>query len=573
MAPQVFRLSENEEVDMSVSSVASFKKVSANQSGSSSKTAVLAHASNELVIAVVGHVGSGTSEIAKTLEALLTETETNKAATKVEIIKATDIIAAWATKNGVQPPSRTEKNKTLDDVRIFQDLGDRLRKETGDHAAVAKGLAIRIRELRAQSQAVNPAATDPVVPDGAPRAYILDSIRHPAEVELLRHIYQDAFVLIGVVCEESKRLRRVTDKYTDAGRDKALEFMKRDAKAIEKHGQRVSDAFHLADFFIDNTADRHKDDRSPNPDWDIPEKLSRLVKIVRHTEIVRPELSETAMSHAQGAAFRSACLSRQVGAALADRSGNILATGCNEVARAGGGVYGDVFDASHAEDHRCAYRHVKDSPQPYCSNTREQNAIIKELIEDIAKVKGLTQEEQDQLKSVFRDGRVGSLIEFSRAVHAEMDAILSAARTGASTVGGRLFVTTFPCHYCARHIVAAGIDEVQYIEPYPKSQALELHPDSIATTAHGWKVPSSRVHFPIVVDGQGAPAPELVKVLFRPFTGVAPRLYKRAFAKDRDLKNSSTGDFELGSPDWGTPWHLRRMSYPQLESELAAQAN
>jgi deoxycytidylate deaminase len=63
-----------------------------------------------------------------------------------------------------------------------------------------------------------------------------------------------------------------------------------------------------------------------------------------------------------------------------------------------------------------------------------------------------------------------------------MEAIISAGRTGKiGIVGGTLYVTTFPCHCCARHIVAAGIKTVYYIEPYPKSLALELHDDSIGT--------------------------------------------------------------------------------------------
>ena len=61
-----------------------------------------------------------------------------------------------------------------------------------------------------------------------------------------------------------------------------------------------------------------------------------------------------------------------------------------------------------------------------------------------------------------------------------MEAIVSAARTGKpGIVGGSLYTTTFPCHNCARHIVAAGIVKVYYIEPYAKSLALELHSDSI----------------------------------------------------------------------------------------------
>jgi deoxycytidylate deaminase len=266
--------------------------------------------------------------------------------------------------------------------------------------------------------------------------------------------------------------------------------------------------------------------------------------------------------------MRSACLSRQVGAALMDSSGNILSTGSNEVPKAGGGVYGEAFPDDHAEDHRCAYRQVQGHNTPFCSNTREQNVIIKELIETIAEVKSITEVEREQLAKVFRASRIGGLIEFSRAVHAEMDAILSATRTGASTLGARLFVTTFPCHYCARHIVAAGIDEVQYIEPYPKSQAMDLHSDSIQITAKDWQLPSKQA-----AGVPGAAGRKVAKVLFRPFTGVAPRLYRRAFGKDRDLKNSDTGVMDIASPGWGSPWHLRKASYAQLEAELEYEDN
>jgi deoxycytidylate deaminase len=77
---------------------------------------------------------------------------------------------------------------------------------------------------------------------------------------------------------------------------------------------------------------------------------------------------------------------------------------------------------------------------------------------------------------------IRNLIEYCRSVHAEMDALLSVARTGRNGLkGATMYVTTFPCHNCARHIVASGISKVIYIEPYPKSLALELHNDTIST--------------------------------------------------------------------------------------------
>lgn len=61
------------------------------------------------------------------------------------------------------------------------------------------------------------------------------------------------------------------------------------------------------------------------------------------------------------------------------------------------------------------------------------------------------------------------------ADHAEMAALMSCARSGGSPVDGTLYCTTFRCHNCAKHIVAAGIRSVVYVEPYPKSKAKDLY--------------------------------------------------------------------------------------------------
>ncbi|MDP3868022.1 anti-phage dCTP deaminase [Phenylobacterium sp.] len=533
---------------MSEPSVAAAAIAANDSTEPSAKEKVLGNAANEIVFAVVGHVGSGTSEIAAQLRQLLMQGQLPGGAFDAEIIKARDVIEEWANKNGFAVPhTRNDVNTTI----ALQELGDRMRATAPDYGAVAEGVARRIRRVRAEKLGVTPAEREAVLPDGKRRAYIVDSIRHPSEVELLRHIYQDAFVLIGVVCEEEIRIDRLTNKYGNAGRVAALDLMARDAKGASKNGQRVSDAFHLADFFIDNSLSRTVEGGQGNPDWHVIDHLSRLVKIVTHAEVVRPSIAETAMHHAYSASMRSACLSRQVGAALIDKNGNVVATGTNEAPRAGGGVYGESFN-EHAPDHRCAYA------GGFCRNTFQQHKMITDLIGAIPELHQAPPERKALIAMEIRSSGIGDLLEFSRAVHAEMDALLSAARIGKSTMGCRLFVTAFPCHYCARHVVSAGVDEVQYIEPYPKSQALRLHEDSIQTTTIGWSAPS------VVPDGAAG------RVLFRPFVGVAPRMYRRAFLKDRELKIKDTGLFNIGQPDWGTPWHLRAAGYADLESKLGA---
>jgi deoxycytidylate deaminase len=153
-------------------------------------------------------------------------------------------------------------------------------------------------------------------------------------------------------------------------------------------------------------------------------------------------------------------------------------------------------------------------------------------------------------KSAISDARIRNLIEFGRIVHAEMSAITEAARRGMPTKEGNLYCTTFPCHMCARHIIAAGIRRVIYIEPYPKSLTKRLY--ELST----------------IIDGEGGGAENAVQ--FVPFSGVAPRVFERMFqAGERKdaLGKAKQWDGQQSDP--------RRMnltaSYKQLESEYSTR--
>jgi hypothetical protein len=181
-----------------------------------SKTMVRGYASNEFVFAVVGHVGSGTTKIANSLAELLNQGSIAGGPFDTEIIKARELIEAWATENRKAIPASEPRN--LHTTEQFQNLGDEMRAD-GDHAAVANRAIQRIRLIRAQKQKMEDPGDKPVEPDGSRRAYIIDSIRHPAEVELLRRVYREAFVLIGVVCDAEVRLTRLqSEKYSSASK-------------------------------------------------------------------------------------------------------------------------------------------------------------------------------------------------------------------------------------------------------------------------------------------------------------------------------------------------------------------
>ena len=148
------------------------------------------------------------------------------------------------------------------------------------------------------------------------------------------------------------------------------------------------------------------------------------------------------------------------------------------------------------------------------------------LLSDAAKALGslddmvntLTKKRKPRTKE--KDGPLASaqlmdVTEYGRVVHAEMCALCDAARLGRSVKNSTLFCTTFPCHNCTKHILAAGIKRVVYIEPYPKSKAKDLHQNEIE----------------IEKDTPG-------RVSFMPFIGISPHRYRDVFQKTRKRKRS-----------------------------------
>lgn len=68
----------------------------------------------------------------------------------------------------------------------------------------------------------------------------------------------------------------------------------------------------------------------------------------------------------------------------------------------------------------------------------------------------------------------GQRSEICRAAHAEQNAINFAARYGIPIEGATLYTTHYPCSWCAKSIVNAGVKEVVFGEDYPDTLAKEI---------------------------------------------------------------------------------------------------
>lgn len=477
--------------------------------------------SQEFVFAVVGYAGSGTSYVAELLEKSL-----RKKGFTPHHIKARLALDTYAKRIAIKPPEGD--GASLERTAYYQELGDKLRNESREYGFVAAYMVSQIKSIREEGK-------------DQQNVYLLDSLKHPDEVALLRHVYGANFFLIGVGCRPDIRQLRLQKKYHLDGDDpadqkKLKEFIGRDAEDSEhKYGQQVNDTFHLSDYFVDNTKSSEN-----TRIFTLPDQLKRLEDIVLRNGLCRPSLDERGMYHAQAASMRSACLSRQVGASVLDAVGNVLAVGANEVPKAGGGAY----EEASGNDHRCFQ-------VGYCSNTQKQNDIINEIYAQLTEAGQLGEASTaEKVAAALKKTRVKSLIEFSRAVHAEMDALMSMVRSGTQlTPTTTLYSTTYPCHNCARHIVAAGVMRVMYLEPYAKSLAISLHDDSIADN-----LPSDEV--------KG-------RVEFLPYEGVSPRLYGEVFLKRADLKKADgTFDYDSSAQFKNNERSLWTKTYVEFENEV-----
>ncbi len=343
----------------------------------------------------------------------------------------------------------------------------------------------------------------------------------------MRKTYGRKFIQISVSASEKERRTDISSKIKDfdeTTRDKdecekeAIDLIKKDFdEGAGSFGQKISNIFHLGDVFIYGMNKRS-----------IEDTLRRFFEALFGHNGRSPTKMEYGMYTAAAASLRSIDLSRQVGASIFTDAGEIVAMGCNEVPKAFGGTY-------WAEDGENAQR---DFERGNDANQSRKLQILYDLVSRMSNSGFLSEELAtknnaiDQLRTIMadesiRESQIMDIIEFGRMIHAEMSAITDAARLGNSIKRATMYCTTFPCHMCAKHIVSSGIKSLVYLEPYPKSYAVELNADSIT------------------FDDDLADK----KVLFRPFVGISPRRYRDIFEKrSRKLSNGKRKEWYHGDP-------------------------
>ncbi len=461
----------------------------------------------ELVIGVAGPIGVQISWLEDSLANSLRAVNYRIRPIKLTV-EMMSFPAKVATRGGID---------YFSDVKYKMDYATELCRKSDDAAFLAR---LAIRAIQRERNSITGAEKQ--VPDGV--AYIVRQLKRPQEVSLLRQVYGKQFLLVSAHGSVGARASRITEqirRYLSAEKSSseieklARDLIERDAdETSDAFGQHLRDTFHMADVFVGGM------DKT-----DTEQMTERFIQAFFGRTDIAPSKSEYGMYAAKSASLRSSDLSRQVGAAIFTNEGEIVSQGCNEVPKSFGGTYWDLEKPD--------FRDVKIGHDP---NEQLKNEILRDLFtklqnadylaKSITEIGSISEMVEAATKRSSSDGSkagplsnalIMDLTEYGRVVHAEMCAICDAARLGRSTKGAVLFCTTFPCHNCTKHILAAGIRQVVYMEPYPKSRAKDLHQNEIEIE----EISTS-------------------KVAFIPFLGISPARYKDIFQKGKRKTTSGS---------------------------------
>lgn len=386
-----------------------------------------------------------------------------------ERIKLSAILSDSATENGRPAPSDPEDER----VGALMDEGDLVCAQAEQAAAVAILGLSEIQSFRLEN------ASHPRV------AYVIDSLKRPAETTFLRQIYGNHLVVIGLQASAENRRTNLLGKIKPQRPSMPVHELERLIQDLldrdleepaDDFGQNTLKTFPLADVFID-------------VEKDLASQVTHLVDLLfGNPNYVGPGDDELGMELAFVSGTRSTQLGLKVGAALM-LDGRVVGLGMNE------------------------------HPKPTGAPDYDSSAVdIKELLVDTLvelgdalgpdaqrrMAEGRDAYATELLNTKLKDAKIRDLTEFQPTVHAEMSALLDAVGHGRDLTGSTMYVTTYPCHGCAKHLIALDM-RIVYLEPYPKSRAASMYGPSVEAT-------------------------------FRPFTGVAPRRFQQLYDVTSDRK-------------------------------------
>lgn len=285
---------------------------------------------------------------------------------------------------------------------------------------------------------------------------------------------------------------------------------------LKKYGQNFFTCYSSANYFVYQNKN-------------LSAQIARFVDLLFNDPFAEPTVEEYFMFCAQAAAYRSLDLDRQVGAVIVNRENELVASGFNDVCKVGGGHF-----AQHG--HPLSAADLKLDQRDYTKDVDFNHNQLDQIATRIAHKLNLKPASQVLLRE-----ELSSVTEFKRSTHAEMSALLDASRRGVAVRDCTIYVNTYPCHNCTKHLIASGIRRIVFLHPYTKSKARQMYSGMLR---HGLSLSDEE---------------RSTALVFEPFLGVSPNRFIYSFSHDKTTRLEQIDGKETGRP---AKWRLTRDAIP-----------
>ncbi len=395
-----------------------------------------------------------------------------------------------------------ECRKSLD-VFIKMELCNLLRKKY--KGTVAALIVKKITEERLQRESEeNEGGNEKII-------YWVDQIKNEAEYEILSHVYGLSYIQLSLFSNVIARDSSIQSKLKNDKRKKLLSADFDNAKIVDKYIKdkklKVEVKKSLGDS-INSIFVEYEDNIQPDCahnlidkdyiDSNVAHKKSGqqicklfhkshyflnldVKKAVLEKEINKfimqyfgeykdyPTQDEFGMAIAYHTSYRSNFPGdRHIGAAIIARDGEVISVGSIRAPNPSSNT-----KVAHQDSITDGYSQYKKDIDDWLISIGRVDSIDVTDKNCPGEIKSFLQH-SNNIKRFLKES-----IEFHPCTHAEMAALLDAAKLGVSIRNATMYTTTFPCHLCAKDIITAGISRVVYIEAYPKSKSKNLYPSII----------------------------------------------------------------------------------------------
>ena len=281
--------------------------------------------------------------------------------------------------------------------------------------------------------------------------FVIDAFRNPYEVEYFKRRYSE-FYLVSIHRPSRERQGAMQDLNPES-----IEKLKRreEGKLIPVRGkgnihqwvtsQNLMECSQKADYYIHNPFDSSK--TYPHLRY----HLIRLICLSQYPGCTPPVHDERCMQLAMSARQNSGCISRHVGAVVVDKNGYTLGVGWN--------------DPPHGQI-PCSLRTADELLKNLDKQVFSEFETSSNFVDHISKRKLGNQPFcfKDELSSLKNK----KFNEYTRALHAEENALLQSMIHGTSAIKDSvLYTTDSPCTLCSKKAYQLGVNRIIFIEEYP----------------------------------------------------------------------------------------------------------